>query len=145
MLAIRYWETGVISARFPAWRVFGLTRMIWSAAGKSLRKYWKIGCFWKWGTEKEYLGLKSGLIVGNLWSMSKNISWRKLVQKFRSLGFDGPYSGGRHQTCCLITLSAATCNFGCKKLRFRWNSSGYSFLNLHFFRSKLLRFATKSY
>ncbi len=28
--------------------------------------------------------------------MPKNISWRKLVQKFRSLGFDGPYSGGRH-------------------------------------------------
>jgi len=28
--------------------------------------------------------------------MSKNISWRKLVRKFRELGFDGPYSGGRH-------------------------------------------------
>jgi predicted RNA binding protein YcfA (HicA-like mRNA interferase family) len=28
--------------------------------------------------------------------MPKNISWRKLVQKFRQLGFDGPYSGGRH-------------------------------------------------
>jgi len=28
--------------------------------------------------------------------MPKNISWRKLVQKFRNLGFDGPYSGGRH-------------------------------------------------
>lgn len=28
--------------------------------------------------------------------MSKNIPWRKLVQKFRKLGFDGPYSGGRH-------------------------------------------------
>ncbi len=28
--------------------------------------------------------------------MAKNISWRKLVQKFRKLGFDGPYSGGRH-------------------------------------------------
>lgn len=28
--------------------------------------------------------------------MFKNISWRKLVQKFRRLGFDGPYSGGRH-------------------------------------------------
>lgn len=28
--------------------------------------------------------------------MPKNISWRKLVQKFRHLGFDGPYSGGRH-------------------------------------------------
>ena len=28
--------------------------------------------------------------------MSKNISWRKLVHKFRRLGFDGPYSGGRH-------------------------------------------------
>ena len=28
--------------------------------------------------------------------MLKNISWRKLVQKFRNLGFDGPYSGGRH-------------------------------------------------
>lgn len=28
--------------------------------------------------------------------MVQNISWRKLVQKFRKLGFDGPYSGGRH-------------------------------------------------
>lgn len=28
--------------------------------------------------------------------MVKNVSWRRLVQKFRSLGFDGPYSGGRH-------------------------------------------------
>ena len=28
--------------------------------------------------------------------MPKNIAWRKLVQKFRRLGFDGPYSGGRH-------------------------------------------------
>lgn len=28
--------------------------------------------------------------------MLKNISWRKLVQKFRLFGFDGPYSGGRH-------------------------------------------------
>jgi predicted RNA binding protein YcfA (HicA-like mRNA interferase family) len=28
--------------------------------------------------------------------MPKNISWRKLVQKFRHLGFSGPYSGGRH-------------------------------------------------
>lgn len=28
--------------------------------------------------------------------MPKNISWRKLVQKLRKLGFDGPYSGGRH-------------------------------------------------
>lgn len=28
--------------------------------------------------------------------MPKNISWRRLVQKFRRLGFDGPYSGGRH-------------------------------------------------
>lgn len=28
--------------------------------------------------------------------MPKEISWKKLVQKFRVLGFDGPYSGGRH-------------------------------------------------
>jgi len=28
--------------------------------------------------------------------MPKNISWRKLVQKFIKLGFSGPYSGGRH-------------------------------------------------
>ncbi|MDP3763099.1 MAG: type II toxin-antitoxin system HicA family toxin [bacterium] len=28
--------------------------------------------------------------------MSGNISWRKLVKKFRVLGFDGPYSGGKH-------------------------------------------------
>ncbi|MDP2637414.1 MAG: type II toxin-antitoxin system HicA family toxin [bacterium] len=28
--------------------------------------------------------------------MPKEISWRKLIQKFRALGFDGPYAGGRH-------------------------------------------------
>jgi len=28
--------------------------------------------------------------------MPKNISWRKMIQKFQRLGFDGPYSGGRH-------------------------------------------------
>ncbi len=28
--------------------------------------------------------------------MVKSVSWRKLVAKFRKLGFDGPYSGGRH-------------------------------------------------
>lgn len=28
--------------------------------------------------------------------MPGNISWQKLVQKFRRLGFDGPYSGVRH-------------------------------------------------
>ena len=28
--------------------------------------------------------------------MPKAVSWRKLVQRFRTLGFDGPYSGGRH-------------------------------------------------
>lgn len=28
--------------------------------------------------------------------MLKSISWRKLVRKFRRLGFNGPYSGGRH-------------------------------------------------
>lgn len=28
--------------------------------------------------------------------MPQEISWRKLVQKFKNLGFDGPYSGGRH-------------------------------------------------
>jgi len=28
--------------------------------------------------------------------MARNISWRNLVQKFRQLGFNGPYSGGRH-------------------------------------------------
>jgi predicted RNA binding protein YcfA (HicA-like mRNA interferase family) len=29
--------------------------------------------------------------------MSQNISRRKLVRKFRSLGFEGPFSGGKHQ------------------------------------------------
>ena len=24
------------------------------------------------------------------------ISWRKLVERFKELGFDGPYSGGKH-------------------------------------------------
>lgn len=28
--------------------------------------------------------------------MGLSISWKKLVQRFRRLGFDGPYSGGRH-------------------------------------------------
>jgi len=28
--------------------------------------------------------------------MPKNISWRKLVQRFKVFGFDGPYGGGRH-------------------------------------------------
>lgn len=28
--------------------------------------------------------------------MPKNISWKKLIQKLHCLGFDGPYSGGRH-------------------------------------------------
>ena len=28
--------------------------------------------------------------------MPKNISWKKLVKRFKKLGFDGPYSGGRH-------------------------------------------------
>jgi len=28
--------------------------------------------------------------------MPKSISWRKLIQKIRNLGFDGPYGGGRH-------------------------------------------------
>ncbi|MBI5400673.1 MAG: type II toxin-antitoxin system HicA family toxin [Candidatus Yonathbacteria bacterium] len=28
--------------------------------------------------------------------MPKNISHRELVKKFRALGFEGPYSGGKH-------------------------------------------------
>jgi len=28
--------------------------------------------------------------------MPKVISWRKLVQNFRKLGFEGPYGGGKH-------------------------------------------------
>jgi len=28
--------------------------------------------------------------------MPKVISWRKLVQNFRKLGFEGPYSSGKH-------------------------------------------------
>jgi len=28
--------------------------------------------------------------------MLKNISWKKLIERCRELGFDGPYSGGRH-------------------------------------------------
>ena len=28
--------------------------------------------------------------------MPRNISWRKLVQNFRKLGFEGPCSGGKH-------------------------------------------------
>ena len=29
--------------------------------------------------------------------MPKNISRRKLIKNFRVLGFDGPYSGGKHE------------------------------------------------
>ena len=28
--------------------------------------------------------------------MPKHISWRLLINKFRSFGFDGPFSGGKH-------------------------------------------------
>jgi len=28
--------------------------------------------------------------------MLKNTSWRKFIQNFRKLGFEGPYSGGKH-------------------------------------------------
>jgi len=28
--------------------------------------------------------------------MPNSIPWRKLIQKFRRFGFDGPYAGGRH-------------------------------------------------
>ena len=28
--------------------------------------------------------------------MIKSISWKKFVQRLRRLGFEGPYSGGRH-------------------------------------------------
>lgn len=36
--------------------------------------------------------------------MLKNISWKKLVERFRELGFDGPYSGGRHLFMCKESL-----------------------------------------
>ena len=28
--------------------------------------------------------------------MPTSISWRKMVKKFKKLGFSGPYSGGKH-------------------------------------------------
>lgn len=28
--------------------------------------------------------------------MPSNISWKKLIQNFKKLGFEGPYTGGRH-------------------------------------------------
>ena len=28
--------------------------------------------------------------------MLRNISWRKFIQNFRKLGFEGPYGGGKH-------------------------------------------------
>ncbi len=28
--------------------------------------------------------------------MPANISWRKMVKKFKNLKFEGPYSGGKH-------------------------------------------------
>ena len=42
--------------------------------------------------------------------MPKNISWRKLVQKFRKLNFDGPYSGGRHLFMAKGTLKVRVPN-----------------------------------
>ena len=45
---------------------------------------------------KKFRVLKLKLTVASLLIVPKNISWRKLVHKFRRLGFDGPYSGGRH-------------------------------------------------
>lgn len=45
---------------------------------------------------KIFLAFSLRIIVENLRGMPKNISWRKLVRKFKNLGFDGPYSGGRH-------------------------------------------------
>jgi len=44
--------------------------------------------------KSQVLNLKQ--TVGCLLKMPKNISWKKLVQKFHRLDFDGPYSGGRH-------------------------------------------------
>lgn len=35
-------------------------------------------------------------ILSKRLNMPGSISWRKFVQKFRRLGFDGPYGGGRH-------------------------------------------------
>lgn len=36
-------------------------------------------------------------LISVIWSkVPKSIAWRKLIQKFRKLGFEGPYSGGRH-------------------------------------------------
>lgn len=32
----------------------------------------------------------------SLYGMPNSISWRKLIQKLRRLGFDGPFAGGRH-------------------------------------------------
>lgn len=40
--------------------------------------------------------LISSLIVARCLSMPKTISHRELIGKFKKLGFDGPYSGGRH-------------------------------------------------
>lgn len=28
--------------------------------------------------------------------MPRAVSWKRLIQNFRKLGFDGPYSGGKH-------------------------------------------------
>ncbi|MBI3274217.1 MAG: type II toxin-antitoxin system HicA family toxin [Candidatus Colwellbacteria bacterium] len=36
--------------------------------------------------------------------MPKNISHRELIRKFKKLGFDGPYSGGRHLFMIRINL-----------------------------------------
>lgn len=42
------------------------------------------------------LSLIFQLLKQNRRFMSKVISWRKFVQNFRKLGFEGPYSGGKH-------------------------------------------------
>lgn len=71
---------------------------IWRTAEKSFVKCWRNGFFSKLNTVSRFPDFDLSLIGARSRksSMPREISWRKLVQKFRNLGFDGPYSGGRH-------------------------------------------------
>lgn len=44
----------------------------------------------------KFLVSRCVLISDSWYAMVRSISWRKLIRRFRELGFDGPYSGGRH-------------------------------------------------
>jgi hypothetical protein len=50
------------------------------------------------------------------------ISRRKLIKKFRALGFNGPYSGGRHQFMAKGDLKVRIPKPASKRQNIRWSS-----------------------